>query len=95
MIDVIFHKVAYPCEQVRDFMYDYLEGSLSPVVKARFRLHLAGCEDCRGFLRLYRMAANPSVFLEETPPPAEMLGHTLRFLEAEGVLAGKEGNAKE
>jgi hypothetical protein len=90
MIQTIFHKAAYPCDQIRDFVYDYLEGGLPVRVGVRFRLHLLGCKDCRGFVRLYRMAANPSVFRESTPPPPEMLDRTLRFLEARGVLRDEE-----
>ena len=89
MKETLFHTVAYPCEAIRDFVYGYLEGELPVTVRLRFRLHLLGCKDCRGFVRLYRMAAHPAVFREETPPPAEMLDRTLRFLETRGVLNAK------
>jgi predicted anti-sigma-YlaC factor YlaD len=93
MTDSIFHTLAYPCGQIREFVYDYLEGGLPGIVRLRFRVHLMGCKDCRGFVRLYRMAANPAAFREETPPPAEMLDRTLRFLEREGVLPKDSGDS--
>jgi predicted anti-sigma-YlaC factor YlaD len=95
MTESMFHTLAYPCAQIREFVYDYLEGDLPGIVRLRFRVHLMGCKDCRGFVRLYRLAANPAAFREETPPPAEMLDRTLRFLEREGVLPKDERETKE
>lgn len=93
MMGRLFHSVAYPCDSIRDFVYDYLEGGLPSIVGLRFRLHLVGCRDCRGFVRLYRMAANPGTFREEVEPPPEMLDRTLRFLEEKG-LARSEAETK-
>jgi predicted anti-sigma-YlaC factor YlaD len=57
----------YRCDQVRDKLYEALEGSLAPVVKLRFRLHLAGCAACREYLRLYRQAADMGRYRRDNP----------------------------
>jgi Putative zinc-finger len=38
------------CKQLVELVADYLEGVLSPKVKARFEEHLAGCDGCTTYL---------------------------------------------
>jgi anti-sigma factor RsiW len=38
------------CRQVVELMTDYIEGALSPVDRARFEEHIAGCDGCRAYL---------------------------------------------
>jgi predicted anti-sigma-YlaC factor YlaD len=79
-------KALYTCDQVRDFMYDYLEDRLPMVTNIRFHLHLNSCPECRAYLFLYRKAANAQAFRKENPPPEEFLASTLDFLAQEGIV---------
>ena len=76
--------VLYPCDRVRDMLYDVLEGTLPRSAALRFRLHLSVCARCRQYMRLYRMAAGMGAFRKDNPPPAFM-DRTLDFLERQGV----------
>lgn len=95
-----FHKMTYPCDEVRDFMYDFLEESLPKLTAIRFHVHLNGCADCREYLFLYKKAANAGEFRKEHPAPDALLAATLAFLQKEGIAApppdaeGNEGDGE-
>ncbi len=82
----LLFKAFYPCEKIRDFMYDYLEGELPTVVSLRFHTHLTICPECQKYLHLYRTAANAQAFRKENPAPEEFLASTLDFLAKEGIV---------
>jgi hypothetical protein len=75
----------YPCSKIPDFAYDYLENRLPVTTRIRFRAHLSLCEGCTEFVRLYRLAADPIKFLEETPAPHDLIDKTLEFIEKNGA----------
>jgi predicted anti-sigma-YlaC factor YlaD len=89
----LFYTMLYPCDKVRDFMYDYLEGELPMLTSIRFHLHLNGCSACREYLFLYRKAANAEQFRKENPPPEELLSSTLDFLKREGIVDDADSGA--
>ena len=90
-----FYKAAYPCDKVRDFMYDYLDESLPKLTSIRFHLHLNGCAECREYLFLYKKAANAREFRMEHPAPDAFLASTLDFLQKEGIAdAASEADAE-
>jgi hypothetical protein len=82
-MNVLMTPVFYPCDKIPGFAYDYLENRLPPVTALRFRMHLRLCKGCNEFVRLYRMAADPVQFLDETPVPPELVEYTLAFLDRE------------
>ncbi|MDB5050852.1 MAG: putative zinc-finger [Fibrobacteres bacterium] len=88
-----FYKVTYPCEKVREFMYDYLDDSLPTITSIRFHLHLNGCVQCREYLFLYKKAADAKSFRKENPAPEEFLASTLEFLEKEGITGSEDDAA--
>lgn len=94
-MSALFYKLWYPCDRVRDFAYDYLEGKLSPVVAARFHMHLRGCPQCREYLALYREAADGAEFRKRNPAPQEFLDETLAFLEKQGIVPPPEEGGKK
>jgi hypothetical protein len=85
-----FYKVLYPCDRVRDFMYDYLEDNLPTLTSIRFHLHLNNCPECRQYLFLYKKAADAKAFRAENPAPDAFLASTLAFLEKEGVVEAQD-----
>ena len=42
------------CEELIAVLEDYVDGSLAPFARLRFRLHLAVCRSCRAYLKSYR-----------------------------------------
>jgi len=76
-------RALYPCAHIPDLTYDYLEGRLPALTTLRFKAHLAMCEGCAEFVSLYTLAADPVRFLDETPPPSELVELTLSFLDKE------------
>ncbi len=82
----LLYRVTYPCEKIREFMYDHLEESLPTLISMRFHLHLNGCLACREYLFLYKKAANTKEFRKENPIPQDGLDRTLDFLRKEGIV---------
>jgi len=80
----LMSPVFYPCAKIPDFTYDYLENRLPVTTLVRFRAHLSLCKGCAEFVRLYRLAADPVRFLEETPVPPDLIERTLEFVENNG-----------
>ncbi len=42
------------CQQLIDFCFDYIDGSLSQEERTRFTQHLGQCSDCVVFFETYR-----------------------------------------
>ena len=42
------------CQEIAQFLIDYVAGELSAQRRAVFERHLAGCRDCRNYLDGYR-----------------------------------------
>jgi anti-sigma factor RsiW len=42
------------CRDLADFLVDYIDGELPPVVHRQFEAHLVECPDCVAYLRTYR-----------------------------------------
>jgi len=80
----------YNCDQVAEFVYDYMENRLNFFTRKRFNMHLKTCPNCNQYVKLYSSAANPQEFLQENPIPPELTEKTLSFLEEEGILKGSE-----
>lgn len=76
----------YPCSRIPEFVYDYIDGNLTKVIKMRFEAHIAMCKCCHEYVLLYRSTANVEVFQKLNPPSSEFLDKTLSFLKAEGLL---------
>ena len=43
-----------PCQELVEVVTDYLEGSMSPVDRARFEAHIDDCEYCATYLEQMR-----------------------------------------
>lgn len=78
-------KMMYPCSKIREFVFDYSEGTLDPLMALRFRLHIAKCRDCNEYVRIYRMTADIRTFRKQSPPPQEFVDQAKDFLEKNGI----------
>lgn len=69
------------CEDVNDFLIDYLDGTLDENMRERFEAHIAKCEQCRRYLEQYRQTVDMVKEFDEMPePPDELVEKTLTFL---------------
>ncbi len=66
------------CQELAEFLTDYLEGVLTPVERASFDRHIAGCRDCTLYIEQMRMtiAKTREIASDAIPPGvrAELLG---------------------
>ncbi len=81
----LVHKVIYPCTTLHQFLMDYMEGTLNPLMTFRFNLHLKMCSGCRKYLELYQKVSHAESLQQEFEPSEELLDATLKFLEKEGL----------
>ena len=75
------------CKELEDFILDYLDGNLSLRQRLSFRVHLALCRDCRGYLAAYKRARQLAKgasdrFADDLPPmPEELVEVILRVTD--------------
>jgi hypothetical protein len=48
------------CQELADFILDYLEGGLETDVRERFERHLSRCANCRRYIAAYKTTVNLS-----------------------------------
>jgi anti-sigma factor RsiW len=60
------------CQELAEFLSDYLEGVLTPAQRASFDLHIAGCRDCTLYVEQMRVtiAATGRIRSDDIPAPA-------------------------
>jgi hypothetical protein len=77
------------CREVFDFLMDYNDGVLPPLVRLRFVVHLGLCAECRAYLKSYRLtvaaartahgaAVDPPGDSPQTEVPAELIEAILK-----------------
>jgi anti-sigma factor RsiW len=73
---------AVRCVSGVELLMDYLEGVLSPEIRAALDQHVAGCERCAAFVASY--CETPRILREATatPLPAEVEASLQAFLRA-------------
>jgi predicted anti-sigma-YlaC factor YlaD len=61
------------CKELVELVTEYLEGTLSPHLRAAFDEHLAICEGCRAYLEQMQLTIHVVGTLteESIPPPAK------------------------
>ncbi len=68
------------CEQVNDFLMDYLDGRLAEDVKSKFEKHLQMCASCTPFLEQYQKTVELVSQDGQIEVPADLAEHTMSFL---------------
>lgn len=58
------------CQELAEFLTDYLEGVLTPLERASFERHIAGCRDCTLYIEQMRLtiAKTREIASDEIPP---------------------------
>lgn len=70
------------CEDVNQFLAEYLDDALPPEVRRRFEKHVGGCDKCTTYLDQYRRTIGLTKEEGAAPvePPDELVEMTLAFL---------------
>ena len=68
-------------EEVNKFIVDYMEGALPEDISSKFEKHISSCTNCYTYYEQYK--ATVALIKDESPidPPAELVEHTLAFLQ--------------
>jgi anti-sigma factor RsiW len=61
---------ALTCQEVADFLMDYLDATLSTQVRAAFEQHLHACPACVSYLKSYQSTILLAKLCQEAPPDA-------------------------
>lgn len=91
----IMKHLIYPCDQIREFVYDYAEGNLDAIVALRFKMHISACKNCNEYVRLYKTAADMRTFRKVKAPPQELVDSAMDFLQKEGIADFSEDSDRK
>lgn len=76
------------CQEIADFLRQYLEGELTPSQQETFEKHLQECPDCMAYLESYAMTIKASqaayrndVFFNATEIPEDLVNAILISLQ--------------
>jgi len=81
------------CEEVNEFLADYVEGTLEEKTMAQFEEHMDMCKCCNHYMDQYRRTIDMTKEAEEVVIPAELAEHTLSFLRENKVFSQDENAA--
>jgi anti-sigma factor RsiW len=78
------------CQELVEFLMNYLDGALSEAERSLFEEHLGECPDCVAYLATYQDAVRlgKAVCAGEGPVPAEVPEDLVR-----AILAARPGEA--
>lgn len=79
----LFKRLAFQvptCKEAHDFLFDYVDGSLSPSLAKQFELHIRVCPNCATYLNQYRRTVSMLNNTSAPNPPDELVNHTISFL---------------
>ncbi len=70
------------CEQVRNLLNEYIEGSVSGAMRDRLEAHLEGCVECRRELQLMQAIWRGLSAMPEIEPPADLHARIMTHVRA-------------
>lgn len=68
------------CQQVNQFIVDYLEGTMDEPTRVAFESHLRHCPNCGPFLDQYRTTARLVRDADDIEVPPAVIERTIEFL---------------
>ena len=81
------------CEEVNEFLADYVEGTLEEKTMAQFEEHMDMCKCYNHYMDQYRQTIDMTKETEEVVIPAGLAEHTLTFLRENKVFSQDENAA--
>lgn len=70
----------WTCEQVNQFIIDYLEREMDEKTRTQFEAHLQNCPNCAVFLEQYRSTVDIVKDLDSIEIPPALVDRTVDFL---------------
>ncbi len=70
------------CEDVNQFLSEYIEGILPEKTQAKFQAHLSKCSDCVSYFEQYKATIELLNEQDGITVPNQLVEHTLEFLKA-------------
>lgn len=67
------------CQELTELVNDYLEGHLSLLARAQFRMHVGMCRHCRAYLQARRLTIEATGKLEAEPIPTDVRDEMLEL----------------
>ena len=71
---------ALSCQQVNQFILDYLDGETDERTRIAFEAHLGNCPNCESFLDQYRATTRLVRDANDIEIPAAVIDRTIDFL---------------
>lgn len=68
------------CQDVNDFLADYLDGELDEATARRYEKHLGHCDTCETYFEQYRQTIDLARGCRDDALPEDLVEHTLVFL---------------
>ena len=69
------------CEQVNQFIIDYLEGKLPPKTRSKFDAHISMCKNCGAYFEQYNQTVTMVNENGQLEIPDDLAKLTLEFLQ--------------
>ncbi|GMQ81326.1 MAG: hypothetical protein BMS9Abin05_0757 [Rhodothermia bacterium] len=70
------------CEDVNQFLCEYMEGTLPEKTQTKFQAHLSNCRDCFSYFEQYKATIELLNEQDDISVPNQLVEHTLEFLKA-------------
>ena len=77
-------SVLKDCDEIRDFLMDFLDNHLPKSDAFVFRLHIFLCSSCRQYMNRYKTSVELAQNILDDPPPPELINLTTEFLKKKG-----------
>ena len=68
------------CEEIKEFLMDYLDDKIPKTDSFIFRLHMLLCSRCRLYMSRYNTSVKIAQNILDDPPPDELVNLTNEFL---------------
>ena len=73
-------SVLKECDEVRDFLMEYLDRELPTSDSLIFRLHMLLCQPCKKYMGRYKSSVELAQNIMDDPPPPELINLTNEFI---------------
>ncbi len=85
------------CEDVNQFIIDYLEETIPPRTRSRFEAHISECPDCGPYFDQYLQTVDLVKEAEtiQPQPPEELIALTLAFLRENYDSESRERDSED
>lgn len=73
-------RKTHSCQEINQFLAEYLDGSLPSSTQAQFQAHLNKCDNCISYFEQYKTTIQMVKDQEDIVIPEQLAEHTVEFL---------------